>query len=74
MNRALMITAAVLAISLAGCTSENSKGKCIGAFDKGQPNIEYKLSVKNTVLGVIFVETIVVPVVVIADETKCPVE
>lgn len=57
---------------LSGCTSKNEYGECIGAFDDKKPGVEYKLSVWNTVLAVIFVETVVVPVVVVANQARCP--
>lgn len=63
----------MVAAMLAGCTSKNEYGKCIGAFDNKKPGVEYKLSIWNTVMAVIFVETVVVPVVVVADQTLCPV-
>lgn len=56
---------------LAGCTSRNEYGECIGAFDDKKPGVDYKLSVWNTVMAVIFVETIVVPVVVVANQARC---
>lgn len=62
-----------LAALLSGCTSKTEFGECIGAFDDKKPGLEYKLSVWNTVLAVIFVETIVVPVVVVANQARCPV-
>lgn len=58
---------------LAGCTSENQYGPCIGAFDEPVPDVQYKLSVWNTVMAVIFFETVIVPVVVVANEAKCPI-
>lgn len=61
------------AIMLSGCTSSNQYGNCKGAFDKPEPGVEYELSVWNTVLAIVFVETIVVPVVVVANETVCPI-
>lgn len=63
----------LMAAALAGCTTENQYGPCIGAFDDPEPGVKYKLDVWNTVMAVIFVETVVVPVVVIANETKCPI-
>lgn len=67
------ITMLALALGLGACTSETSLGPCIGAFDDGDPKFVYETSTKNVVLAVLFSETIVVPLVVIAKETKCPV-
>ena len=68
-----LIAILLVASALAGCTSKNEYGECIGAFDEKKPGVEYKLSAWNTVLAVIFSETIIVPVIVIANETRCPI-
>lgn len=70
MTRAAIIFAALL---LSGCTTETDLGPRIGAFDERDPTLIYKVSVLNVALAVIFVETIIVPVVVVVDETVCPV-
>lgn len=70
MKKAIAILA-IMAL-LTGCTSSNEFGECIGAFDDKKPGADYKLSVWNTVLAVIFVETVVVPVVVVANQSLCP--
>jgi uncharacterized lipoprotein len=67
------IALALLALALlAGCTSKTEYGQCIGAFDDKRPELHYKLSGWNVAMAVIFSETIVVPIVVVADETLCP--
>lgn len=71
--RKKLIAVAVLGALLTGCASKNEYGDCIGAFDDGEPGMKYKLSIRNTVLAVMFSETIFVPVIVIANETRCPV-
>jgi hypothetical protein len=71
MKRVIALLA--LAALMSGCTSKNEFGECIGTFDDKKPGLEYKLSVWNTFLAVVFVETIVVPIVVVADEVRCPV-
>lgn len=64
----------LLAALLAGCTTSTEFGECVGiADDDRDPGLVYKLSAWNIVLAVIFCETIVVPVIVIADEISCPV-
>jgi hypothetical protein len=60
-------------ILLAGCTEKTPYGNCIGAFDDKDPTKVYKLSVNNLVVGLIFVEFIIPPIVVISDETLCPI-
>lgn len=66
------LLAFVVLVLLAGCETRTDYGACIGAFDKQNPKLNYKLSVRNTLVGVVFVEMIVPPIVVIADETLCP--
>lgn len=66
----VLIVAAVL---LGGCTTRTEYGECIGLGESGQKDLHYKLSAWNLAMGVIFVETLVVPVVVAANELSCPV-
>lgn len=58
---------------LAGCTTNTEYGQCIGLGDKEKPNLVYKLSIWNTVLAVIFIETVIVPIWVAVDLAKCPI-
>ena len=58
---------------LAGCTSSTEFGACIGAFDEKKPGLEYKVSGWNVAMGILFAEMIIPPVLVITDETFCPV-
>ena len=67
-----MLIMLVAALILSGCTSETTFGRCIGAFDEKDPALRYELSVKNVAIGVIFIETIFVPVIVVANQTLCP--
>lgn len=60
-------------VLLAGCTSKTEFGDCIGIADDRKPNLEYKLSVWNTMLAIAFFGTVFPPVVVLANETFCPV-
>jgi hypothetical protein len=62
-----------LFLLLAGCTSHTEFGPCIGAFDDRDPKLAYKVSVWNAFLGIIFIETIIVPIWIIVDETLCPI-
>jgi len=68
----VILVACLLAIC-AGCQSRTNFGRCIGAFDDRRPELEYRLSIRNTVLAAVFVETIFVPVLVVANQTLCPV-
>jgi len=68
------LLATLIACSLiSGCRSKTEYGKCVGIDDTQDPKLEYKLSVRNVVLGCFFVETVIVPVLVLVDETYCPV-
>lgn len=58
---------------LAGCQSKTDFGSCIGINDKKNPKVEYRYSTQNIVIGIIFSETIIVPVVVVLDSLECPI-
>jgi len=65
------------ALAMGACTSsETINGRevpCIGAFEDPDPRYVYKVNVKNVILAVLFVEMIIPTVVIILDETRCPV-
>lgn len=67
----------IAAILLTGCRTEAEiNGKmypCVGASGGRNPTLMYKISTRNVVVGVIFIETIVVPVVVYLEYLECPV-
>lgn len=67
------IAAVLVFAALAGCTDRTRFGDCIGAFDDKKPDLEYEMSVKNVVWAVALSETIIVPVVVVAKQTHCPI-
>ncbi len=56
-----------------GCTSQTEYGKCVGVSDKQKPELEYKPSILNLVVGIIFMEFVVPPIIVAVDEFYCPV-
>jgi hypothetical protein len=58
---------------LVGCTSKTEYGPCIGAFDDPDPALRYRTEGWNIAMAVIFVEMVVPPIIVIANETRCPV-
>ncbi len=62
-----------LLLTLAGCTTRTQYGDCIGAFDDKEPTKIYKVDPLNVILAIFFFETIFVPVIVLANETLCPV-
>ncbi len=65
--------AALALVALAGCASETPVGKCVGIIEERDPRLEYKLSVRNVVVGIVFFELIIPPVVVLSDQLYCPV-
>ena len=59
-------------LTVTGCTSSTAAGPCIGAFDDKDPTLNYKMNGWNVAMAIIFSETIIVPVLVVVDETLCP--
>lgn len=55
-----------------GCRTSNDNGVCVGVLDQKKPGVEYELSIRNVALAVIFSETIVIPVIVVAKLLECP--
>lgn len=55
-----------------GCTSSTEFGKCVGVNDRKDSTLEYKYNTKNIILSLLFLETLVVPLVVVFDEIQCP--
>ena len=56
-----------------GCQSETKYGKCVGVDDPKEPNLIYKISVRNAILSIVFIETLITPIVVVVNELECPV-
>lgn len=71
MKRMLLILAALA--TLAGCTSHTEFGPCVGAFDEKDPKLVYKISGWNLAMALIFFEIIAPPIIVVVDETFCPI-
>lgn len=67
------IAAALAALCLGACTTETKYGPCIGAFDEKDKDLRYHADGWNVVLGIIFMETIVVPVYIVCENIQCPV-
>jgi predicted small secreted protein len=81
MNNFMKTCAAVVAASmfLTACTGsarvaghEYSAYGAASADQNKNPNIEYRVSIFNVVLAVVFVETIVVPIVVLGWQLMVP--
>lgn len=62
------------AVLLLGCTTHTQYGKCIGLADDKNPALIYKVDAWNVFLGIVFFETIIVPLYVVIDNTFCPVD
>jgi hypothetical protein len=66
----------MLCLLLSGCRFNTSKGTCVGlaTSDQKKPGVTYKISWRNVIIGVLLVETVIVPAVVLIDDLQCPVE
>lgn len=69
----MAIVLAVLLV-LTGCTRSNPRGQCVGVLDQKKPGVEYDISYWNMIIATIFVETLIVPAVVILKALECPKE
>lgn len=69
----LSVALILLASTLSGCASRTDYGQCVGLGDKQNPNLYYKVSARNLVVGIVFIELIVPPIIVATDEFYCPV-
>lgn len=63
----------LLLLALTGCQSSTQYGPCIGLGEDRNPALEYKLSARNLVVALIFIELIAPPIIVGVDETFCPI-
>lgn len=68
----LMIVA-LLAVMLSACTERTEFGECIGVNGPEVPELVYAYDAWNIAMGVIFSETIIVPIIVVLDGYKCPI-
>lgn len=72
MRNSILTALVVLSLTLSGCAGSNDHGECIGFWDKEDPRMEYRLSKRNVIVGIVFFETIIVPVVVALSYARCP--
>lgn len=63
----------LLCLSLGSCTFNTEYGECIGAFEDEKSELKYEVSTQNAIVGLLFIETLVVPTVIALEATKCPV-
>lgn len=68
-----ILSVMLMTLLLTACTTRTDYGKCIGIGGDEKPHLEYDISYWNIFMGVVFSETIVVPIVVAADQLYCPV-
>lgn len=58
---------------LAGCSGHNKYGECVGFDDSDRdPTLNYKISVRNTVVSAIFFQTLFAPVLYVTSYAYCP--
>lgn len=77
------LVSAMLAVSMmaaTGCEShreiQGHHVSCLGLDDlnRRDPAYDYELSTLNVIMGILFVEMLIPPIIVALDETYCPVE
>jgi hypothetical protein len=68
---ALML--ATIMLMSTGCTTHTQYGPCVGAFDEKDPKLSYKLAGWNIFVALAFSWAFIAPIVVVANETFCPV-
>lgn len=70
-----LLLSLVMAASVSGCKSETEYGKCVGLGEeyREDPSLEYRPSIRNIIVGVVFFELVAPPVYVAIDEFYCPV-
>lgn len=73
MKKLLIGIAIASALLLTGCTTETPYGNCIGIDDNKDPALIYKIDEWNVFLGIIFSESLIVPIIVIVDDLYCPI-
>lgn len=67
-----LLLALLTVTMLAGCTSRTEHGACVGVNDPQQSDLYYKVDSWNVFMGILFIETIIVPIVVVNDQLYCP--
>jgi hypothetical protein len=64
---------AVFMVMMMGCSSSTQYGNCVGIGEEQDPNLVYKVSAQNLIVGIVFFELIAPPVLVAVNEFYCPV-
>ncbi len=71
MKRLLIVTTLILTCT---CASKTEFGDCIGINGNEKADLKYDYSIRNIVVGVIFSEMLLIPpILVLMNQTKCPV-
>jgi hypothetical protein len=65
--------AVLILLALTGCTTRTEHGECVGLGDEKKPDLVYKVSARNLIICIVFLELIVPPVIVVVDDFYCPV-
>lgn len=60
-------------LAFSSCTSQTEFGKCVGYDDKKDSNLVYKVSGWNLIVGLIFSEMVIPPILVFVNELECPI-
>ena len=71
--KSLILAAVAAVVLLSGFESRTNYGSCVGVGDHQQKNLEYKLSARNLIVGVVFFELVAPPIIVLVNETYCPI-
>lgn len=73
----LVFLVLLLALAVMGCddsaTINGKEVECVGLGEDKLPEYTYRVDKSNVFVGILFLETIIVPVVVVADQLWCPV-
>ena len=73
MKRLMFAVVALALLGGAACTTETNLGQCIGVADDEDPRFRYKVSAWILCVDIFFIETLVVPIIGVVDDFKCPV-
>lgn len=71
MNKLIMI---ILLTTLSACSTRTDLGECIGADDREDKRFLYDVNLKNVIIGILFFQTVLVPINVVGWNLKCPME
>lgn len=67
-----LIGTILLLFALSGCTTETKYGPCVGVTGPKDPSLVYEVNIQNVAIGVIFAQTVVVPIYIVLKAWECP--